>query len=251
MATIFLRSGSMFEKILIVGASRGLGRSLALYSGSHLEGIKEITLVARKHIKLNEVKDSLFTADEKNGRVSLGKTVNVNLESLDMAKSEGQSALQKVILKNQFDLVIYAAGGGPHGDFVDKEFKDHEWALQVGLVTPMALVWSWLKCRDANKKGKFVAVGSRIAEQNPEPQGSSYAASKHGLFGFVRSLQEELKKNQNKVWLFSPGFMDSELLPLTAKIRHDGSKLMSTETAAQALLRWIKKDGGSWHRVLS
>ena len=171
--------------------------------------------------------------------------------SIDMSQAQGQQSLQSLIESEKFDLVIYAAGGGPHGSFSAKDFKDHRWSLEVGLVAPMALAWAWLRCRDQNKMGRFVIVGSRIAEESPDPQASSYAAGKHGLVGFVSSLQKELEQNQNKVWLFSPGYMDSEMLPLTAKIRHDGSKLMSTETAAQALLRWVKKNEGTWHRVLN
>jgi short-subunit dehydrogenase len=169
-----------------------------------------------------------------------------------LTKTNDQIKACDLIEKEVFDLVVYCAGGGPHGLFESKEWKDHAWALQLNLFSPMLLVHHWLKARRAgrNGPGRFVIVGSRIAEQNPDPLASSYAAAKAGIHGFVSSVQEELEESPNKVWLFSPGYMDTDLLPSTSRVRHDGSKLMSPESAALALLRWLKKDG-PWHRVLN
>jgi short-subunit dehydrogenase len=238
----------MFKKVLIIGASRGLGRSIALFSQTHLETLTSLHLLSRKLDGLAETKALAQVGESKDGRVAV--TVPIVLDSTDMSKPEGQNFAAELIRVEGFDAVIYAAGGGPHGPFAAKDWKDHLWSLHVGLIAPMLLCSEWLKSRKSTQEGRFIIVGSRIAEAQPDPLATSYAAGKHGLFGFVSSIQSELETNKNKVWLFSPGYMDSEMLPPNAHVRHDGRKLLSTDTAAQALLRWLKKDG-PWHRVLN
>jgi short-subunit dehydrogenase len=222
----------MYRNVLIVGGSRGLGQALARHLRDHLETVEHLTVVSRKPTAL--------PTDAGRGTCYY----------MDMSRAEDQDRLCALISEQLYDLVVYCAGGGPHGPYATKDWKDHAWSLQVGLLAPMKLVSVWLKARQPGSAGRFIIVGSRIAEQSPDPGAASYAAGKHGIMGFVSSLQAELEENQNKVWLFSPGYMDTDLLPKTAKVRHDGSKLMNAETAAQACLRWIKKDG-PWHRVLN
>lgn len=214
--------GTMFKKAMIFGGSGGLGGAILEYAPAHF-----------KDLELHE------------------SSRRSKAHPLDLTKVDDQLKAAGLLQSQGFDLVIYCSGGGPFGDFTSKEWKDHHWALQLNLVAPALLIYHWLVSRkEAKSDGKFVVVGSRIAEQNPDPLASSYAAGKAGLYGLVSSLQTELQENKSKVWLFSPGYMDTKMLPLNAKVRHDGSKLMSPETAAQALLRWLKKDG-PWHRVLN
>src|ERR1017187_1772613 len=113
----------MFERALIVGASRGLGKSLAHFAKAHLDSLNEMTIVSRKPLTFKE-------AD-----------CGVSLEclQLDMSKEDDQVRLEQLVLEKQFDLVIYAAGGGPHGKFAEKNYRDHEWALKVNLMAPMRL----------------------------------------------------------------------------------------------------------------
>jgi short-subunit dehydrogenase len=209
----------MFKKALIIGSGRGLGKSIVTFLPAHLGQDCELASIGRSQF--------------------------------DMSKIAEQDKLISEIESKNFDLIIYVAGGGPHGEFVKKAWNDHEWALQVGLLAPMKLSLAWLKKRDASALGRFVIVGSRIAESSPDPLAASYAASKHGIKGFVSSLQKELEGNRNRVWLFSPGYIDTDMLPASAPVRHNGSKILSSDTAAQALLRWVKKEDGPWHRVLA
>jgi short-subunit dehydrogenase len=230
----------IFKKVAILGASRGLGRATALFLTEHLEGLEELYLASRKTTLLEGLKSKLGT-----------KIPKIIVETCDLASEAGQLAAENYIQSNKPDLVIYSAGGGPYGNFSLKEWKDHHWALQMGLNAPLRLTHAWLNARKlVENPGRFIIVGSRIAESSPDFGATSYAASKHGLLGFVESLQPELKDSSNKVWLFSPGYINTDMLPPNAQPRLQGAKIMSVETAAQALLRWVKKDG-PWHRVLN
>jgi len=233
-----------FRKILIFGASRGLGRSIVEHLPLHVSAFQSLTLVSRKSELLEKVREK-----------SLSQWQNISpvIEShcFDMSTLDGQEDAEALMTFLKPDLVVYCAGGGPYGEFSSKEWKDHHWALQVGLIAPARLSHAWLKTRlSGDENGRFIVVGSRIAENQPDYGATSYAAAKHGLLGLISSLQPELKQSKSKVWLFSPGYIDTEMLPPQAVVRHNGTKIMSVGTAAQALLRWVKMDG-PWHRVLN
>ncbi len=234
-----MKNNVLFKKVMIVGASRGLGAAVSRFLVEHVKGIEKAIFISRKEDLLKRLHSSLAE-----------KIPLIETRACDMSLIEDQNIVSRLILDEGPDLVIYCAGGGPHGDFASKEWKDHRWAIEVGMAAPLRLLHTWIQCRDKEKMGKFIIVGSRIAESSPDFKAASYAASKHGLLGFIESVQPETKDNQNKVWLFSPGYMDTDMIPATAPVRHDGSKIMGVETAAQALLRWINKDG-PWHRVLN
>ena len=100
------------------------------------------------------------------------------------------------------------AGGGPHGKFQSKEFKDHLWAYKLNLLFPAELIhWS---LRNLSLK-QFVLVGSSVAESNADPLASSYSSAKHGLKGLVSSINAE--GCDFDLRLFSPPYMDTDLLP--------------------------------------
>jgi short-subunit dehydrogenase len=224
-------------KVLILGASRGLGRSLATFAPELLPELSHLDLAARNENNLAETKALVLKA--------CSSAPVLEIKKIDLSRSE---EVEHIGIQD-FDLVIYAAGGGPYGEFSKFEWKDHLWALQLGLLSPMRLAHRWLQERKA--PGKFVIVGSRVAENAPDPGAASYAAAKHGLLGFVGSLQSELDLVEGKhVWLFSPGYMDTAMLPRGARVRHDGTRIIPADAAAQALLRWVKTDG-PWHRVLA
>ncbi|MBK9294248.1 MAG: SDR family NAD(P)-dependent oxidoreductase [Oligoflexia bacterium] len=229
----------MFKSVVIIGASRGLGKALSFFIKEHLPGAKQILLVSRKI--------DLLTANAEKLKAQFEEVKTIKA---DMSMSADVFDLTHAIKSFNADIVIYSAGGGPYGEFVKKDWKDHQWAIDVGLKAPMQLLHSWLSFRNPTEAGRFIIVGSRIAESSPDFSASSYAATKHGLVGLLSSIQPELLKNNNKAWLFSPGYIDTEMLPPNASARHNGAKIMSVETAAQALLRWVKKDG-PWHRILN
>jgi 2-deoxy-D-gluconate 3-dehydrogenase len=217
----------MFKKVLLVGASRGLGNSLLKLLPQTFSTLESLTAVSRSEI---------LVIDQK-----------INPVRLDMSKSLDQELLLEKITEVHYDLILYVAGGGPHGDFEKREWKDHDWALQTSLIAPMKLINTWLRSKTQKGRGRFVVVGSKTAESQPDPRSASYAASKHGLIGLISSLQGELKHSDKKVFLFSPPYMDTQMLPATAIVRHNGAKIISAESAANYLLKWIQEENPNWH----
>jgi short-subunit dehydrogenase len=142
------------------------------------------------------------------------------------------------LLQERPERVFYLAGGGPHGNYAAKRWRDHQWALELNLLAPMRLAHQLLN-RFPQNSPQLILCGSAIAESNGDVNAASYAAAKHGLKGLFSSLYLE-----NPEWdlrLFSPGYMDTELLPKSAPVRY--KKVWDPSEMARDLLEWAKIPG--------
>lgn len=136
------------------------------------------------------------------------------------------------------DVFIYVAGGGPHGVFSSKAWKDHEWSIKLNFLFPAKLVWA-LMSSALTKKVQFIYVGSAIAEsEEGDVLGPSYAAGKCAMKGLFNSVQHD-HANFNFQWI-SPGYMDTELLPPKATPRVLGQEILAPEIVAQQILELIR-----------
>ena len=129
--------------------------------------------------------------------------------------------------------IIYFAAGGPYGNFQDKKWSDHQWALQTTFLFPAQLLHSLMQKAPQSLK-KFVVVGSAIAENKPDPGAASYCAAKHALKGLVTTLQAENKSIFN-IQLFSPGYIETDMLPAASWPRQQGLAASAENVAAQLI----------------
>lgn len=185
------------EKLAVLGGSRGLG--LSIVKALSQQGY-EIFVASRK--PLSE------------------KVETVTWRSFDFSQEEQASGLIEALNKFSPDTVIYCAGGGPYGLYGEKEWKDQEWSLNVTFRFPAFLLWQWCRGKTLQSVQKFIVMGSAVAESQPDPKASMYCASKHALKGLISSLAKEYPHKQIK--LFSPPYMDTDLLPPGAWPRQSG-----------------------------
>ncbi len=207
------------ETIALLGASRGLGWALA----EHL-GEENLLLVARRpppQEKFERLKQARFQA-------------------LDLAAAE---QVEQILFPELSDFdphrIVYLAGGGPYGPYGGKEWKDHLWAYQLSLLTPARLIHWVLKSKQMGglkRLQQLVFVGSAVAEDRADPGAASYASAKHGLKGLIRSLQAE----PLDIRLFSPGYMNTQMLPPNAWPRQQGERILEPEAVAQELWTWCQ-----------
>jgi NAD(P)-dependent dehydrogenase (short-subunit alcohol dehydrogenase family) len=131
--------------------------------------------------------------------------------------------------------LIYCAGGGPHGSYFDKAWKDHAWALKLNFLFPAKLIWHFAKPPYLKV---FAYVGSAIAEsEDGDPDGASYAAAKWGMKGLIKSLKAS--NSMVRFTVFSPGYMDTELVPQGAKPRQAGGQLQDPSLVAQEIVQQL------------
>lgn len=142
--------------------------------------------------------------------------------------------------------IVCFIGGGPFGSYDKKKWTDHQWALQISFLFQAELIHRALKIP---KVEQIVVIGSAIAEHQPDPGAASYSAAKHGLKGLVSSIQAE--NIEKDVRLYSPGYMDTEMLPKNAPPRATG-KIAEPVVVAADLYKWLMDPmGRNSHRVFA
>lgn len=178
---------------------------------------------------------------------------------MDFSKNENILSLHKEIIDFNPHRLIYCAGGGPYGFFHKKTWQSHAWSFQLNFLFPGELLHTLLseKSENISNLKQLVFIGSTIAEDQPDPFAASYAAGKHALKGLISSLVEESKSPLLKdftpwdIRLYSPGYMDTSLLPAQSLPRKQNEKiLLKPENVAEDVLTWMSQplNDTHWHR---
>ncbi len=212
-----------FERTVIFGGSRGLGFCL----------VKELSADPSEVLVLSRRPPELS-----------GLCTHV---PADLSKPE--QFAEWLVLVSQFapERAIYCAGGGPFGKFEESSWKSHQWALQV---TFLSAAWWLRELLTTESLRQFVFVGSSVAEDGPDPMASSYCAAKHALKGLYKTLV--LEGVQKDIRLYSPGYMDTDLLPKGSWPRQQQQSLWSPHVVAKDLISWCEDRAQiRGHRVLS
>lgn len=211
-------------RTLILGASRGLGRALAIEATVNLSAVVG---VSRKENLLQAMaaEQPLFT-----------------FLVADFAKTEDQNRVLEYLRAQRFDKIFLVAGGGPYGLFHQRAMRDHLWAWETSFVFHAKVLHLLASLRRGEQT---IVVGSSVAEDKPDPHAASYCAAKHALKGLTLSLRAE-----NPDWdlrLFSPGYMDTDLLPKNAAVRNEG--IHNASQVAEDLWRWSLTPPGEAHKM--
>lgn len=210
------------EKWLLLGASRGLGRAffeISTQENSNL-GLQLLTASRRAPSELH----------------------------LDFTNSEKWAEYVEQFQKFSPTRIFYFAGGGPYGNYLQKNWKDHQWAFRLNFEFPAFLLNQTPKIQSLKQ---ITFVGSSIAESKPDPGAASYCAGKHALKGLVQSVQQELKdQNTLDLRLFSPGYMDTGMLPANAWPRQQADLVKAPKDIAMDLFKWVQAaDDFGGHRL--
>lgn len=216
------------NRIAILGSSRGLGLAISQYFAK--QNSKTQLLLASRKIKntMAQLKSSDFFNLEP---------TQINSFTCDFSISDNLDPLLNELWQFKPNKIFYVSGGGPFGDYQTKGWKDHQWALNVNLLFPAELLHRVMSTPVHFKElTQIVFVGSAIAENRPDPKSASYATAKHGLKGLISSIQKE--EPDIDIRLFSPGYIDTQLLPPNAWPRQAQNKIHKTETLAQILYNW-------------
>lgn len=214
------------DRIAILGASRGLG--WALYQ--ELRTQNKTTHFFLSSRKILHRKDQVET-----------ETI---LQPQDFSKAPVDELFLKSLEQFAPTRLVYVAGGGPYGEFQKKNWSDHMWALTTSFLYPAELLHTIL----SNSKKwphlkQIVFVGSEIAEFRPDQNASSYAAAKHALKGLITTIQLEssVEGERPSVLLFSPGYMQTDMLPENSAPRTEGLAA-DPKAVAKKLIAAIEKN---------
>ena len=189
---------------MLTGASRGLGRALALEFAR--EGAKGLALVARNHSKLEEV--------EKLARRTASRSVILPIAG-DIQRSEEIERVIGVTYDNfdgRLDVLVNNAstlGPTPMPMLVDYAPDDFRRVLETNLVSPFLFIKKTLSAL-IESHGSVINVTSDVGRHG-YPGWGAYGISKFGIEGLSRTWAAELKEAGVRVNLVDPGDMNTDM----------------------------------------
>lgn len=170
-------------KVLITGASSGIGRDMARILAK--QGC-QLVLVARNEEALEVLAEEL----KRNNSIEV-ETIAMDLSEIDNCKE-----LHKKV-KN-VDILINNAGFGDCGNFTKTELNKEISMINTNIVAYHILTKLYLMDMKKRDSGKILNVAS-IAGFLPGPLMATYYATKAYIVRISEGIREELKKEKSKV----------------------------------------------------
>lgn len=209
-------------KILITGASSGIGEELArAYANSD----NELILLARREERLKKLAHELLPHAKR-----------VEIVVADVA--EFDELQEKIKLIGAVDMVILNAGISLGHSREITHFKDFKNLYDVNLLANHAILEILLPYFKAQKSGKIVFISS-LASLISMPSSKAYSSSKRALNAYAEGVRYKFKNDGIKVINILPGFIKSEL---TDKNGFHMPFLLSTKDGASKIVKAIKKE---------
>jgi short-subunit dehydrogenase/thioester reductase-like protein len=169
------------KKILITGASSGIGAELARQIG---DAGGEVILVSRTREKLEEI------AREVEERGGIAHVHPADLSDLDDVERMAKEVLAE---HGGIDVLVNNAGRSIRRS-VERaydRFHDYERTMQLNYFGALKLIMAFLPGMRERKKGHLINVSS-IGVQTNTPRFSAYVASKAALDAFSRCIASEI-----------------------------------------------------------
>ncbi len=214
---------------IITGASRGIGKTIAIALGREK---MRLALLARSANKLQEVVDEVHAVG--------GEAIAVPCDLMD--PDAVATSLQRIFQYfNSLDVLISNAGVFLEKPITEIELSEWDRVLKSNLTATFLLCKSAFLKMKAQKGGRIIAIASSASTQGFVNQ-AAYCASKHGLLGFTRCLSIEAKPHNVHVHTICPGGVRTDLLKDTYMgQRVSQGSLIEPENIADLVLFLIRQ----------
>lgn len=229
-ARLDAQDGYFFGRVVVItGASRGIGRSLAHAFAA--EGAR-IVLAARNEVELEDVAaectyynpglSPLIIPTDVTDAAQLQNLVNLTLERF-----------------GRIDILVSNAGIRQGGPFSSLSCESVRQQVEVNLVSALTLTHLVVPHMLAREYGHIVIMAS-AAGRHTEPYFVPYGVSKHGLIGLGEGLRRELSARGVHVMSVNPGFTDTDMSTEIGPVyRRMGFPMIPPERVARRTLEGI------------
>jgi 3-oxoacyl-[acyl-carrier protein] reductase len=182
---------------LVTGASRGIGRSIALA----LAGRGALVLAAARGANAQPVVDEITAAGGRGEAVAL-----------DVTDGAAAAAVIGDCVTRHGRLDILVNNAGITRDQLMLRMKRSDWddVIATNLTSAFTLCQAALKPMLKQRRGRIVAISSVVGQMGNAGQ-ANYAASKAGLIGFCKSLAREVGSRHVTVNVVAPGFIETDM----------------------------------------
>ena len=184
--------------VLVTGASRGIGRAIALTLGS-----AGATVIG--------------TATSEEGAKNISKTISENNilgcgMSLNVTDNDQISNVLKAVNEEYGTVDILINNAGITRDNILLRMKEEEWdeIISTNLSSVYKMSKAVLRGMMKKRSGRVISITSVVGAMGNAGQ-SNYAASKAGIIGFTKSLAREVGVRGITVNAIAPGFIETDM----------------------------------------
>ncbi|MGD8778181.1 MAG: SDR family oxidoreductase [Ignavibacteria bacterium] len=187
---------------IITGASRGIGKSVAI---GLAEGGYKTILISRSKEKLANVKKEIDAILKS--RVELSSEIY----PVDVTDYESSKEIIKQVIDkyNRIDVLVNNAGIWAKGS-LDVSEKELSKVLNTNLIAPFAVLKEVVPVMKEQKSGYIFNIASRAGKYGFAGSGT-YVSSKFALVGLSESLYRELSEYHVKVTSISPSWVNTDM----------------------------------------
>lgn len=213
------------KKVIIVGASKGIGKALAF---EYMKQGADLFLIARN-------KDDLSAICKKLSSLNC----NSSYYACDISdKEEFQNALSKGInFLSGLDLVLLNAGINMPDTFSEYSSETLKKIFQVNVFSLAYALEYLIPYMKEQKRGTIVGFSS-LADVRGFPGNASYCASKIAITRILEGARVQLQKYGIDVITVKPGFVATQM---TENIKYYLPFLLTPEQAAKIIIKNIQK----------
>ena len=225
--------------VLITGATRGIGKAIALTLGS-----SGATVIGTATSKVGADNISKMLVDNQ----ILGKGIVLDVKDNDQISSLGEG-----IKKDFGSIDILVNNAGITRDNILLRMKEDEWEdiINTNLSSIFKMSKSVLRGMIKKRSGRIISITSVVGAMGNAGQ-SNYGAAKAGIIGFTKSLAREVGVRGITVNAIAPGFIETDMTDSLPDDQKEAlasqipmGRLGTADEIAQAVL-FLAGDGGSY-----
>lgn len=213
---------------LVTGASRGIGRAIALELAH--QGMQQILLTARNQQQLVEVAAEIESLGVKAIPLVLDLT-QVQEVSITIARAWKDYG--------PIHLLVNCAGVAHQAPFLQSKLTHVQAEINTNLLG-MYAVTRMVGRRMANHREGCIVNVSSLMGKVAAPTMATYSATKFAILGFTRALRCELADYNVRVLALLPSLTDTDMVQEFQWFR--GVIPMSPQKVAQTLITGLRRD---------
>jgi 3-oxoacyl-[acyl-carrier protein] reductase len=195
---------------LVTGASRGIGRAIALELARH--GAKVVVNYAGNEAKANEVVNEIINMG--------GEAFAIQA---DVSKAEAVEQMVKEALERFGRLDILVNNAGVTRDNLLMRMKEEEWdeVININLKGVFNCTKAVTRPMMKQRYGRIVNIASIVGVMG-NPGQANYVAAKAGVIGLTKTAARELASRNITVNAIAPGFITTDMTDrLSEEIRSE------------------------------
>ena len=184
---------------LITGATRGIGRGIALKFAEH--GCSVAFTYVSSESKALELENELI----KSGVKAKSFKADASIYSL------AEQIVDEIVKEwGTIDILVNNAGITRDGLLMRMTESQFDEVIQANLKSVFNYTKAVQKIMLKNRKGSIINMSSVVGVKGNAAQ-SNYAASKAGIIGFTKSIALELGSRNIRCNAIAPGFIETEM----------------------------------------